>query len=226
MVPLEVTEQGVARAPVVRSIVSGTHAGETPVPCRYRELAADSTTGTPADRHSERAKRERDRPHHHPPDRGDWRELREQVSRSSGWLMGRRVIGRAPSPTAARWPSSHRRRRLSRRRWWTSSVMRPVFGVRNHGPLLLADQAFERGPALERDQRERQDDRAQHPLQVARRRLLQEQPAKVHQRQRQDVGEQQAPSRGSPSSPARECGRTPLTTATPGCRPRTGAACR
>ena len=61
-------------------------------------------------------------------------------------------------------------------------------------PFVLADQALERRPRLERHERPRQRHGAEHTLGVARRRLLEDQPAEVHQRQGEDVGEQQRPT--------------------------------
>jgi hypothetical protein len=52
VLPFEVTEHGVARAPIVVSMVEGVQAGEAPVPWTYRGLPADSTTETPVDPHA------------------------------------------------------------------------------------------------------------------------------------------------------------------------------
>src|SRR5487761_485972 len=133
VVPLDDSEQGVARTPVVRSSVEGVQAGETPVPCKYRELAADSTTGTPADPQTSAPRASAIAPTTtHPIGRWGWNfegglGLISEVEEPAGERL-------SPSPTAARWPNSQRRSSWSRRRWWTSSVMRPVLGVRNHGP--------------------------------------------------------------------------------------------
>src|SRR5487761_95409 len=107
VVPLDDSEQGVARTPVVRSSVEGVQAGETPVPCKYKELAADSTTGTPADPHKSAPSASACAPTTAQPD-GRWAEDRE-----AGLALIRAVEGLTgdrwhPSPTAARWPKSHR----------------------------------------------------------------------------------------------------------------------
>ena len=62
------------------------------------------------------------------------------------------------------------------------------------GSLILADQSLQRGPALERDEREGEDQRTENSLHVAQRRLLQDQPTEVHERQGEHVGEDQRPS--------------------------------
>src|SRR5439155_11137209 len=67
-------------------------------------------------------------------------------------------------------------------------------------PLVLADQALERCPTLERNERKREDQRTDDALHVARRRLFEDEPGEVHQRQGEDVREEQRPSeqRGPP----------------------------
>ena len=67
-------------------------------------------------------------------------------------------------------------------------------------PLVLADQALERCPTLERNKRKREDQRTDDALHVARRRLFEDEPGEVHQRQGEDVREEQRPSeqRGPP----------------------------
>src|SRR5438270_267151 len=118
MVPFDDTEQGVARIPVARSMVDGAHPGETPVPCKYRELAADSTTGTPAEAHASAATASPMAPTAiHPIRRlaGDWRAGTARIG-AVGDPVGRPPT-RGASPTAARWPRSQRRSSCSRRRW-------------------------------------------------------------------------------------------------------------
>ena len=56
----------------------------------------------------------------------------------------------------------------------TGSVIRPVFGVRN--------------------QREGEDQRAEHAPDVARRGILEDEAAEVHQRQRENIGEDERPA--------------------------------
>src|SRR5487761_1367054 len=110
VVPLDDSEQGVARTPVVRSSVEGVQAGETPVPCKYRELAADSTTGTPADPQTSAPRASAIAPTTtHPIGRWGWNfegglGLISEVEEPAGERL-------SPSPTAARWPNSQRRGR-------------------------------------------------------------------------------------------------------------------
>src|ERR1700704_4187844 len=82
-------------------------------------------------------------------------------------------------------------------------LVRDVAGLGRSEPraFFLADETFESRPRLERHQRERKDQRSKHALKIAPRRLLEDQAAKVHQWQREDVGEEQRPTKRR--SPAR-----------------------
>src|SRR5207249_9442328 len=70
----------------------------------------------------------------------------------------------------------------------------PSLGRAEPRPLFLSDQSLQSGPTLERNQGEREHERSEHALQVATRRLLEDQAAEVHQRQGEDVREQERPA--------------------------------
>ena len=60
-------------------------------------------------------------------------------------------------------------------------------------PFVLADQPLEGGPSLERHQGKGQGQRSENALHVTRRRLLQDEPAQVHEWKGEDVREEKRP---------------------------------
>src|SRR5436190_21395446 len=118
-------EQAVVRVPAVWSMVEAEH-GATPDPWRYRGLPAAWLIGAFVEPQTSRAIASAIAPATIQP---AWRRREPELQWTGGdggGMAGLRRISRGPS--------SHCRSMRSRRRWWTSSVMRPVFGVRNHGP--------------------------------------------------------------------------------------------
>ena len=99
-----------------------------------------------------------------------------------------------PQPRLARGRGASGRSMRSRRRWCTSSVMRPVFGVRNHGPSSLLISPLRAAQPWNGTSANESTSAPEHALQVAARRLLEDQAAEVHQGQGEDVREEQRPA--------------------------------
>ena len=126
--------------PVVKTIVCGTRAaGEVAssvnglAPCRYKVVLAALATGAliapmPSPASAKPKAAATTQPSRDP----RWRGPRAATNFNG--CFGRREGGPGPR--------SHRRSHTRRRRWCTGSVIRPVFGVRYHGPSSFSVRPF------------------------------------------------------------------------------------
>src|SRR5207249_9614271 len=83
---------------------------------------------------------------------------------------------------------SSRRRHTRSKRDWSSDVCSSDLA------FVATDQSFECRPTLEWNERERQHECPEYALHVTGRRLFEDQAAEVHQRERENVREQERPS--------------------------------
>src|SRR5581483_2576088 len=125
-------EHGVACAPAVGVIDDAVH-GAGGVPCRNSGLPAAWLTGAFVAAHARATTAATSAMATIQPARCPRAGARLR------WCTFGCASGRV---RGSRTPSSHCLSIRRRRRWWTSSVMRPVLGVRNHGPSSRLSSPF------------------------------------------------------------------------------------